>query len=129
MTVPLILICDDDSTGFPQTDAPTGLPRPKSMTRSWPCASIITLCGLRSRWMIPRWWAASTARAMTIIVSAALFGVILRPRGVEHRVVGCEGAVGDPALGAGVDGPRDDDHRLRGLLRGHPPSVERRPVD
>ena len=35
---------------------------PKSVTFARPSSSTITLCGLRSRWMTPRWW-AKRARA------------------------------------------------------------------
>ncbi len=47
---------------------------PKSVTFASPASSTITLCGLRSRWTIPRRWAKRAALRIWIAMSIARTG-------------------------------------------------------
>ena len=55
------------------SDAPA-LAIPKSVTFARPSPSMMTLWGLRSRWMIPRLWAKRAARRIWIVRSIARAG-------------------------------------------------------
>ena len=55
------------------SDAPARA-MPKSVTFNRPSGSTITLCGLRSRWMIPRLCANRAARRIWIVRSIARAG-------------------------------------------------------
>jgi hypothetical protein len=48
---------------------------PKSVTFARPSSSTITLWGLRSRWITPRWWAKRAARRIWMAMSIARSGL------------------------------------------------------
>ena len=47
---------------------------PKSVTLAWSASSMITLWGLRSRWITPRRWAKRAALRIWIVMSIARIG-------------------------------------------------------